>query len=172
MIERERTYLLKHLPKDLANFPKEELIDLYIPKSAPHPHIRVRKVGDKMYITKKTDVSGADASVKQETTILLDKHEYKGFMTAEGKLLSKIRYQYSWKGRMAELDVFQGDLFGLAMIDFEFEQQEELEKFEMPDFCLAEVTQDKAIAGGLLAGKKYEEIQPILKKYGYHAVLF
>ncbi len=172
MIERERTYLLKSLPKDLQNFPKEEVIDLYIPQSAEHPHVRVRKVGEKMYITKKVDIPGQDASIKRETTIPLEKDEYKGFMTASGKLLSKMRYQYSWQGRTGELDVFQGDLFGLVMIDFEFEKQEELEAFEMPEFCLAEITQEKGIAGGLLAGKKYEDIQPLLKKYGYHAILF
>lgn len=172
MIERERTFLLKYLPKDLQNFPKEEVIDLYIPKNVEHPKIRIRKVGEKMFITKKVGVPGDDNSIKQETTIPLEKHEYQGFMSTQGKLLSKIRYQYSWQGRAGELDVFQGDLFGLVMIDFEFETQEELQVFAMPEFCLADITQERAIAGGLLAGKKYEEIQPILKKYGYHAILF
>lgn len=171
MIERERTYLLKYLPKNLQQFPKKEIIDLYIPKNSVHSVLRIRKVGDEMFITKKVEVEGQDASVKHETTIPLEKHEYKGLMTAQGKPLSKFRYQYKYQNRIGELDVFQGDLFGLAMIDFEFENQSELQNFQMPEFCLAEVTSDDTFAGGMLAGKRYEEIQFELKKYDYRAIL-
>lgn len=37
----------------------------------------------------------------------------------------------------------------------------------MPDFCLADVTQEKFTAGGILAGKKYSDIEAELEKYGY-----
>ena len=41
--ELERTFLLKHLPKDLAKCRSKEIIDIYIPKSREHPTLRIRK---------------------------------------------------------------------------------------------------------------------------------
>ena len=52
-------------------------------------------------------------------------------------------------------------------VDFEFETEEEKEKFEMPEFCLADVTQENFIAGGMLAGKKYKDIEKELERFEY-----
>ena len=41
----------------------------------------------------------------------------------------------------------------------------------MPDFCLVEVTQDEVFAGGVLAGKKYSDIEKDLRKYKYKKIL-
>jgi len=41
----------------------------------------------------------------------------------------------------------------------------------MPDFCLADVTQEEFLAGGFLAGKKYLDIQSFLDKHGYKKVI-
>lgn len=53
-------------------------------------------------------------------------------------------------------------------VDFEFETEEEKEKFIMPEFCLAEVTQEEFIAGGKLCGKSYAEIEKELEELGYN----
>ena len=37
----------------------------------------------------------------------------------------------------------------------------------MPDFCLADVTQEKFIAGGMICGKSYEDIEKELKRFNY-----
>ena len=37
----------------------------------------------------------------------------------------------------------------------------------IPNFCLAEVTQEEFTAGGMLCGKSYEEIEPRLRGFGY-----
>ena len=44
---------------------------------------------------------------------------------------------------------------------------EEMEEFTLPDFCLAEVTQEEFIAGGMLSGKKYSDIEADLSRYDY-----
>ena len=41
----------------------------------------------------------------------------------------------------------------------------------MPDFCLAEVTQEEFIAGGMLCGKSFEDIKDKLEKFGYRGVV-
>lgn len=65
------------------------------------------------------------------------------------------------------MDVFQDDLEGLVVIDFEFSSLEEKDRFQMPDFCLVDVTQEDFIAGGMLCGKTYKEIEENLNKFNY-----
>jgi len=42
-----------------------------------------------------------------------------------------------------------------------------LDRFVIPDFCLAEVTHEDFLAGGMLCGKSYSDIEDKLKKFGY-----
>ena len=70
-------------------------------------------------------------------------------------------------GSKAELDVFTGKLAGLVLIDFEFDSLDAKASFTPPDFILADVTQEDFIAGGLLAGKSYEDIAPELARFSY-----
>lgn len=46
MIELEKTYLVKKLPKDLLGCKFKEVIDVYFPKESDHPSLRLRKNGD------------------------------------------------------------------------------------------------------------------------------
>ncbi len=167
MIELEKTYLAKYLPKDLEKFPSKEIIDIYIPKEDDHPKIRVRKNGNKFEITKKQPIKDGDASAQKEQTIILNQKEFESLNKLEGKRVRKIRYNYPFENQIAEVDVFQDDLKGLVTIDFEFDSQQEKENFEMPDFCLADVTQEVFIAGGMVCGKKYKGIENDLERFGY-----
>ena len=165
MIELERTYLAKELP-DLNNCKFKEIIDVYHPKSKPHPSLRIRKNGNKCEITKKEPINN-DASHQEEQTIIITEEEFNELTKLEGKKVHKIRYYYDYNGKTAEIDVFQGPLKGLVLVDFEFESSEEKDSFEIPDFCLAEVTQEIFAAGGWLAGKSYEDIESDLKRFNY-----
>jgi len=167
MIELERTYLAKYLPKELMNCNSKEIIDIYIPKSSVHPTLRIRKNGSEYEITKKEPVKGNDSSHQREQTIILRESEFRELAQIDGKRVSKIRYCYNYNGRTAEIDVFQGPLKGLVVVDFEFKEIGEKDSFEMPDFCLADVTQEKFIAGGMLCGKSYEDIENDLKRFNY-----
>jgi CYTH domain-containing protein len=81
--------------------------------------------------------------------------------------VQKNRYKVTISGRPAEVDVFTGELNGLVVIDFEFDSPEEKAKFQPPTCCLADVTQEDFIAGGLLAGKSYQDIATDLERYNY-----
>lgn len=166
-LEREKTYLLKVLPEGLVDCRSEILSDAYVPTSAEHPVLRLRRRGDQYEITKKEPVSGTDSSRQNEHTIKLTPEEAAAFDAVEAKRFTKRRYYCAVNGHAAELDLYQEDLAGLAVIDFEFDSDEALEAFEMPEICLADVTQEKAFAGGILAGKKYEELSEVLQKYDY-----
>jgi len=170
MIELEKTYLAKYLPEGLLNCEKKEIIDIYYPKEVKHAVLRLRKNGSKYEMTKKTD-TGDDKSQKLEETIPLDRAEYEAIATAQGKMVSKIRYYYPYQGLTAEIDVFQDELLGLVEVDFEFQTVEELKKFVMPDFCLVDVTHDDFAAGGMLCGKTYEDITSELERVGYDKIV-
>ncbi len=167
MIELEKTYLAKFLPSGLKNCKSIEIIDVYIPKSSTHPTLRIRKNGDEFEITKKEPVKGKDSSRQLEQTIPLTEAEFKELMKLDGKKVRKIRLFYDYKGKVAEIDIFQDELKGLVLVDFEFKNLKEKESFKMPDFCLAEITQELFTAGGILCGKSYKDIEKDLKKFNY-----
>lgn len=169
MIELELTFLAKYLP-DLNGCKFKEIIDIYLPKNCTHPTLRLRKNGEKYEITKKEPIKGNDSSEQLEQTITLNKEEFEDLLKAGGKEVRKIRYYYNHQGKTAEIDVFQDKLKGLVLVDFEFENSKEKSLFKMPDFCLADVTQEKFIAGGMVAGKKYADLEMELKKFDYRKI--
>lgn len=169
-IELEKTYLAKYLPKDLEKCEFKEMVDIYIPKSAVHSHLRIRKSDKKFEITKKEPVAGRDSSKQLEQTIPLTEEEFNDLSKLEGKRVYKRRYLYDYKTRKAEIDIFKGDLEGLVVIDFEFDNVEDMDSFEMPDFCLADVTQEEFVAGGMLCGKRYSDIERDLSRFGYSKI--
>lgn len=166
MIELERTYLAKFIPKNLKNYESKEIIDIYFPKDSRHPTLRVRKIGNKYEITKKEPVDN-DSSHQKEQTIPLTKEEFNELSKLDGRKTHKIRYYYNYNNKVAEIDVFQGPLHGLIIVDFEFNSIEDKDSFEMPEFCLVDITSEEFIAGGMICGKSYEDIENNLKKYNY-----
>ena len=173
-IEREFTFLLNELPVGLDKFPSKILEDNYIPADSEHPVVRIRRNGDKLSIVKKypadadnSEVEG-DSSRMIEHTIPLSHKEYDFLNQLDGKRLKKRRFFYEIDGKTADIDVFLDKLAGLVLIDFEFNSEEEMSKFIKPDFIGADVTQDSAIAGGILAGKSYADIaDALLEEYNY-----
>lgn len=167
MIELEKTYLVKKLPENLKDCEFKEIIDVYIPKSSEHSKLRLRKNGDKFEMTKKEPVDDKDSSHQKEQTIILTKTEFDALNELEGKRVRKIRYCYNYNNQIAEVDMFQDLLKGLVVVDFEFEIMEEKDNFKMPDFCLADVTQELFIAGGVICGKCYKDIEDDLDRFNY-----
>ncbi|MDO8498728.1 MAG: hypothetical protein Q7S44_02995 [bacterium] len=166
-LELELTYLLKAIPIDLNRYKKVEVLDIYLPKNSVHPKLRLRKKGDKLTLVKKEPLNEGDASSQIEQTIILDEEEFEILRRLEGKIIHKYRYYYPYGNFIAEIDIFLDDLTGLALVDFEFNSEEEKNKFKMPKFCLVDVTQEVFIAGGCLAGKTYKDIKESLKRFNY-----
>ena len=167
MIELEKTYLAKKLPKGLAKCDSKQIVDIYLPANRIHPVLRLRQNGAKYELTKKTPVANNDASRQREQTIVLDGAEFQQLNQLTGKRVSKIRYFYKSGKFTAEIDVFQEDLKGLVLVDFEFSSSAEKEAFVPPDFCLADVTAETFVAGGMICGKKYSDLAVALNKFGY-----
>ena len=172
MIELERTFLAKYLPEGLENCKRKEILDIYIPTDSRHPTLRIRKNGDKYEITKKEPIANDPSEMKEETTTLTKEEFDELNRSLNGKRIRKLRYYYKYKGRVAEVDVFQDLLKGLIVIDFEFETVEEKNAFRIPEFCLIDITQEEFIAGGMVCGKSYTDIEENLRVLDYKKIDF
>lgn len=167
-LEVELTYLARAIPAAASDAAGKLLIDIYVPDTAGiHPRLRIRQKGDSYELTKKVPVTEGDASVHEEVTTPLSQEEFDALASSSSKKVSKMRYNVVIDGHDAEVDVFQDGLAGLVVIDFEFPNEETKARFTPPDVCLADVTQEDFIAGGLLAGKSYADIEPELNRFGY-----
>jgi dUTP pyrophosphatase len=165
-VELERTFLAKYIPDDIDSF--DVLEDNYFPRDVEHPVLRLRKKGGKMVMTKKFPKKKGDKSEFIEETIVLCNEEYDALNKNDGKRHSKRRYSYDYgEGIKCDVDVYQGDLKGLVLVDFEFDSVDMKSNFIVPDFCLVEVTGKDFLAGGMLCGKRYEDIEERLRELGY-----
>jgi CYTH domain-containing protein len=167
MEEIELTYLAKTFPEGIENAPRKEMLDIYIPAAAEHPVLRIRSRGEKYEITKKEPIHGSDSSHQLETTIPLSKEELEELSQLKGKRTRKTRCFYEENGTHYEVDIFREGLAGLVLVDIEFASLEEKKKFIPPEWCLAEVTQEKFLAGGMVCGKRYGDLEPQLARFGY-----
>ncbi len=168
MIELEKTYLAKYLPRGWEKSPSREICDTYYPKSERHPVLRLRRIGNsKFELTRKTPTDKNDSSKQLEETVNLSPKEYEVISKLPGKVSDKRRYYFKDGKNTAEITVFRGKLKGLVLIDFEFPSVSLMEKFVMPDYCLAEVTDEEFLAGGMIAGKSYRDFAKILGRYKY-----
>lgn len=170
MLEYELTFLAKYIPEDLHKSKSREILDIYLPSTKDHCDLRIRKNGNSYEITRKSPIDDNDISIQNEQNISLSEEEFKELSQVKGKRLRKIRYKYPHQNRLADVDVFLDNLKGLVLIEFEFNNEEEKNQFEYPDFCLADVTQEYFAAGGMLAGKKYDDIEQELGKFGYEKI--
>jgi CYTH domain-containing protein len=171
-LELEVSYLAASIPAGLASCPSKELFDVYFPSTVKQPRLRIRKKGDSYELTKKTPADPNDLGAQTEENIMLTPEEFEALAQAPGASLRKTRYYMPYQGRTAEVDVFHDSLEGLVVVEFEFDDPKEKNAFTMPDFCLADVTQDDAIAGGILAGKSFTDVAPFFVKYGYRPIKF
>lgn len=169
-LELELTFLAKDLPDNIKTVKPTRITDIYIPDAPEHSHLRLRQKGERYEITKKLPVTEGNASEQIEQTILLTKEEYIALSNCSKKRVAKDRYNIMVEGKMAEIDVFVDGLEGLVLMDFEFNTIEEKSAFKMPSIVLSDVTQEEFIAGGLLAGKKYNDIAPELEHFNYQPI--
>ena len=151
-VETERKFLIElgNIPSNLENRgDKYELVQTYISFS---PEIRVRSVdGRWFFLTMKTPVDGGLLS-RVETEIEISEEEYLNFLTKqEGSTIYKTRYQFEEDGYLVALDVYSGELEGLAVAEVEFPAEEEAKEYMPPGWFGRDITEVKAYKNGSLA---------------------
>ena len=136
-MEIERKFIPKQLPGDLEQYPFHEIEQGYLCTS---PTIRIRKMDSSCFLTYKS--SGMMAHVEQEMPLTPEAYQHLR-EKADGILITKRRYLIPLDDtHTIELDLFHGQLEGIALAEVEFASSEEANAFLPPDWFGEDVTFD------------------------------
>ena len=152
-MEIEKKWLIKveDIPYDLSKANKYEIVQTYLKFS---PEMRVRNINDGEFyvLTIKRDTKSLGL-VREEYEFLLNEDEYNNLLTKqEGNTIYKARYELENEdGFMMAIDIFSGDLEGLAYLEIEFEDKETAENYGTPDWVIKDITTDLSYKNGHLS---------------------
>ena len=134
-MEIERKYLVLHLPGPLESYPCRILEQGYLNTS---PVVRIRRDNDRYELTYKS----AGLMSRQEYNLPLDDKSYEHLLTKiDGRLIKKKRYMIPLSSALtAELDIFEGDLAPLMLVEVEFDSEDAANSFSPPDWFGEDVT--------------------------------
>lgn len=165
-MEIEKKYTLKYLPDKLVSYQFKEIEQAYLCTS---PVVRVRKSGDKYYLTYK----GEGLMAHEEYNLPLDKSSYEHLREkADGNIICKRRYVIPLEnpqfessyvpltkpGLVIELDVFEPPFAPLIMAEVEFPNIEMANAFIPPDWFDKDVTLDSRYHNSVMSQMRADEI--------------
>jgi len=150
--EIEKKWLIdkNKIPYDLTKAVIMKIEQTYICFS---PEIRVRRINDgKQYSFALKMNMTSDGMIRDEMENYITQQEYENLIKKqEGNTVYKTRYQFLDGENLLAIDIFSGDLDGLAYLEIEFENEEEANTFETPDWVIKDVTGDVNYKNGYLA---------------------
>lgn len=134
-MEIERKFLVKELPENLENYEQQRIAQGYL---STNPVVRIRRSNEDYYLTYK----GKGLMVREEYNLPLTAESFEHMLPKiDGILIDKIRYLIPLEdGHTAELDIFQGKLAPIRLVEVEFASVEEAESFVAPDWFGDDVT--------------------------------
>lgn len=135
-MEIEKKFLLGRMPEDLTQYKSKKIAQGYL---CTDPVVRVRRSDDSYYMTYK----GSGLMVREEYNLPLTREAYEHLVSKiDGLLIEKTRYLIPLSDRLtAELDVFEGTLAPLTLVEVEFGSVEEASAFTAPDWFGEDVTE-------------------------------
>lgn len=145
-MEIERKYEVKQLPEHLDSFTCKKMEQGYL---CHNPILRIRKSNEDYVLTykSKTDLTEKPdgAIIRNEAELPLTREAYETLRTkTEGNMVYKTRYLIPLdKELTAELDVFEGVLSGLTIVEVEFEDIEASDAFVPPLWFGKELSLDR-----------------------------
>ncbi len=140
-LEIEKKYIIDNLEKVMEYVNLDSCKKVYIEQGylSSTPTIRVRKFNDEYCITYKSRIKSnetSDVIVNKEVELPLTEESYNNLLKKiDYNIVTKTRYIIEIEnGLKAELDVFEGKLKGLVMVEVEFKDEEEARIFNKPDW--------------------------------------
>ena len=117
------------------------------------------KAVDEKLIAKLTKkLESASPYVQMTGSIPLSPLEYDFLSGLQGDRIRKVRHYHIHRGYVFSIDEFQDELAGLVMCEVEAGGVEELMQIEMPEYAVAEVTEDPFFTGGHLCRTSRDEL--------------
>lgn len=135
-MEIERKYLVKKVPDNLESYECKKISQGYL---CTNPVVRIRRSDDEYYLTYK----GKGLMVREEYNLPLTMEGYEHMLPkVDGRLIEKSRYLIPLEGNLtAELDIFEGDLAPLILVEVEFDSVEAANAFTPPEWFGDDVTE-------------------------------
>ena len=133
--EIERKYLVKALPGDLSQYRSKKIAQGYLNID---PVVRIRRSNDEYFLT----VKGQGMMVREEHELPISEAAYEHMLVKiDGNLIAKTRYLVPLEdGLTAELDIFEGNLAPLRLVEVEFDSVEKANAFTPPEWFGEDVT--------------------------------
>jgi CYTH domain-containing protein len=166
VIELERRFLLDAVPPGASD--PRHVVDHYLDGTrlrlrlvaGLHGESLERKLGHKRR------VDDADPRQVRHTSLYLDDAEYTTIAVLPRRSLRKTRWLVDVDGSIgAAVDVFEGPLTGLIMLEVDLGDLVAMESFAPPPWAGPEVSLDGAFSGGALAGHTADDLERALARY-------
>ncbi len=146
-MEIERKYLVTLLPENLSGYKKKNIEQGYL---CHNPTIRIRNSNEDYILTYKSKlglepVGENGPSVNNEVELPLTKEAYLNLKNkTDGNMVYKTRYLIPLRDNLtAELDIFEGLLQGLVIVEVEFPDLETADTFRPPTWFGKDLSGDK-----------------------------
>lgn len=162
-MEIERKFIAGNI--NYKNYPNYLIEQGYIAKNKEFK-IRVRKVIKddeiKHTLTYKRKIN-SKININSEYELDIDEDIYNQLLNKhDGNIIKKRRYLIPFNNLVAELDIFEDKLEGLKLVEVEFKDHDEYEKFKKPIWFLEEVTNNKVYSNSNLT--EFDSYKDILNK--------
>lgn len=165
--ELRRAFLLEKLPEPLNRASRHlQIFDNYIAET----RLRLRSIRNPetkewtRILEQRFPADADNLAVWKISQIVLSETEYKIFEKFEGREIRKNRYFYGFNDRPFEIDVYLGDLWGLNIANVCFENENDLENFQIPPFAIIEITNSEFFIGKSLVEKTFTDVQDEFEK--------
>ena len=150
-MEIERKFLVREIPAVADGSRSSHIEQGYIAIADDGTEVRVRRRDGSAVLTVKA--GGGRSRTEEEIGIDGERFERLWPLT-EGRRLEKTRHLIpAPEGLTVELDVYSGDLEGLAVAEVEFDSEEAADAFRPPEWFGPEVTDDARFKNQRLASE-------------------
>lgn len=163
IVELERRFLATSLPTNAVR--PIRISDRFICGTV----LRLRKMEDAegtapplFKLAQKVRPDPDDPTRVMLTNMYITAFEYDLLTALSADVLQKTRYSVAVADRFVSVDVFDGPLQGLVLVEADFGSEEEMESFAPPSFSDREVSLDDRFSGGRLSRTSAEELQKLL----------
>lgn len=164
-VEIERKFLVTQLPAGLERYPSSRIEQGYLALDPQGVAVRLRRREGQTLLT----IKAGDGLERAEEEFKIARARFERLWAfTDGRRVEKTRYELPADGGLTiELDVYDGDLAGLATAEVEAASRAAVLAFQPPAWMRLEVTDDRRYANARLA---IDGIPP-RKASGEHALL-
>jgi adenylate cyclase len=147
-VEIERKFLIDRVP-DLGEHESVPIEQGYLALATDGgAEVRLRRKGDERLLT----IKGGTGEVRTEEELELGSERFDSLWPlTEGRRVAKTRHLIPDGERTIELDLYRGELDGLATAEVEFESEADADRYSPPEWFGREVTGDERYLNERLA---------------------